>query len=73
MEKRVIRKEDGRYLIFYGFDRPLPQVTGESAAQEAAGGGRTGPETHGARPEAAATPGDVAGSSPADLAKGGDA
>lgn len=29
MEKRVIRKEDGRYLIFYGFERPIPNVVQE--------------------------------------------
>ena len=26
MKKRVIRKEDGRRLIFYAFDRPLPPL-----------------------------------------------
>jgi len=26
VKKRVIRKEDGRRLIFYAFDRPLPPL-----------------------------------------------
>ena len=32
MEKRTIRKEDGRYLIFYGFERPIPEVNEEKGA-----------------------------------------
>lgn len=35
MEKRTIRKEDGRYLIFYGFERPIPPVIDEKKSAEA--------------------------------------
>lgn len=34
MEKRRIRKEDGRYLIFYGFERPIPEVNEERGVPE---------------------------------------
>lgn len=48
MEKRIIRKEDGRYLIFYAFDRPLPQVIGEHEVIQTIDGGApkggTGPQ-----------------------------
>lgn len=31
MEKQVVRKEDGRYLIFYAFERPVPKIDPERA------------------------------------------
>lgn len=37
MEKRVVRKDDGRYLIFYAFERPLPKVDPERATLVEAG------------------------------------
>ncbi|HLS90836.1 MAG TPA: hypothetical protein VK101_06280 [Limnochordia bacterium] len=33
MEKRTIQKEDGRYLIFYAFERPIPKVLEEKGAR----------------------------------------
>lgn|GEM_PF-5831972 len=34
MEKRTIQKEDGRYLIFYAFERPIPEVWEEKGARD---------------------------------------
>ena len=33
VEKKRVIKEDGRYLIFYAFERPLPQVGPEKAKE----------------------------------------
>lgn len=33
VEKKRVIKEDGRYLIIYAFERPLPQVGPEKARE----------------------------------------
>lgn len=42
MEKRVVRKEDGRYLIFYAFERPLPEIDSQRATPVEADAGKAG-------------------------------
>lgn len=54
MEKRVVRKEDGRYLIFYAFDRPVPRMVEQTVAAAGAG------EPAGAGPAAAQAGGPTA-------------
>lgn len=41
MQKRKVKKEDGRYLIFYGFDRPIPQLQSGEFIDEADETGET--------------------------------
>ena|GEM_PF-3030240 len=45
LQKQKIIKDDGRYLIYYAFDRPLPKV--EGAGEGSKPGVRVGPEAGG--------------------------
>lgn len=58
VEKKRVIKEDGRYLIFYGFERPLPEIHADQAREAYGHGGRDG------RGEAAGTDATTEGVSP---------